>query len=84
MIDPRHRLHSFLPETVNQIRQRQTRSNGENCIILDIELNDLKIAQLCIGLNVLTERWSRSKFIEFFQKFLFKITCKYTFNISLS
>ena len=29
MIDPRHRLHSLLPETVNQIRQRQTRSNGE-------------------------------------------------------
>jgi hypothetical protein len=42
----------------------------KNCIILDIELNDLKIAQLCMGLNVLTERWSRSKFIEFFQKFL--------------
>ena len=29
MIDPRHGLHSLLPETVNQIRQRQTRSNGE-------------------------------------------------------
>jgi hypothetical protein len=36
MIEPRHRLHSLLPETVNQIRQRQTRTNGENCIILDI------------------------------------------------
>jgi hypothetical protein len=44
----------------------------KNCIILDIELNDLKIAQLCMGLNVLTEHWSRSKFIEFFQKFLKK------------
>ena len=29
MIDTRHGLHSLLPETVNQIRQRQTRSNGE-------------------------------------------------------
>ena len=25
----------------------------KNCIILDIELNDIKIVQLCMGLNVL-------------------------------
>ena len=29
MIDPRHSLLSLLPATFNQIRQRQTRSNGE-------------------------------------------------------
>jgi hypothetical protein len=39
----------------------------KNCIILDMEQNDLKIALLCMGLKLLTEGWNRSEFVDSFK-----------------
>ena len=91
MIDPRHGLHSLLPETVNQIRQRQTRSNGEKLYNFRYrtEVTErFKNSPIVHGIesfNPRLELISRSKFVDPFKTFFkLKITCKYTFNVNLS
>ena len=47
MIDPIHKLHDLLPSTVNRIRGRETRLNGDRIYtILNVGQKGLKLVQL--------------------------------------
>ncbi len=44
MLEPSHRLHGLLPKKLNDIRERETRTNGEKIYNFFAALNVLEIA----------------------------------------